>query len=145
MPTPYEDFLARFDRYEAAVKKVYQDNDGCVDAFNELRAARQSLSEISRRAKAAFDEKFVPAEGDRLFGKVLKDWATALMRNHGWVRSTARAAVLEHITAIKNVEESKAFLLMGSMHPLTDKEETDRVRCEAGGPLPLDHLPEGSH
>jgi hypothetical protein len=24
------------------------------------------------------------------------------------------------------------------------KAETDRVRCEAGGPLPLDHLPEGS-
>ena len=26
-----------------------------------------------------------------------------------------------------------------------DKAETDRVRCEAGGRLPLDHLPEGSH
>ena len=25
-----------------------------------------------------------------------------------------------------------------------DKEETDRVRCEAGDRLPLDHLPEGS-
>jgi hypothetical protein len=61
---------------------------------------------------------------EHIIGKVLKDWATAIMRTNRNTRAEAREIILTLITALKNVEESKAFLLT--------KFDTD-------------HLPEGSH
>lgn len=42
-------------------------------------------------------------------------------------------------------EEVLAMIAEIRTYRSAEKAETDRVRCEAGGRLPLDHLPEGSH
>jgi hypothetical protein len=140
----HDDFTNRFARYEAAVRRVYQDHGS--DGLKELESARQSLVDISRRAKAAFDAKHVTAEGDRLFGKILKDWATALMRTRKKTRAEARETILSHITALKNVEESKAFLLDGSPDEfIIDGAASGRISCSEPNFTELDHLPEGNY
>jgi len=57
------------------------------------------------------------------------------------------ALLVEPVTQpMFNIEGARSGRIQSSEPNFTeqDKEETDRVRCEAGGRLPLDHLPEGS-
>lgn len=126
-----DDFNERFARYERALGAVYGKQINTDEAHGELRAARQSLMDISRRARVAFDAKFVPPPGDRLFGKVLKDWATALMKSGGVTRAKAREIILTYLeTEVANAQRYKCA-------PAT---------CTPGCTvMPLDHLPEGSH
>ena len=71
-------------------------------------------------------------------------------RLEGYTIETANeiAILVEPITQpMFHVEGAKSGRIQSSKPNFTevDKEETDRVRCEAGGMLPLDHLAEGSH
>jgi hypothetical protein len=91
------DFIDRLTRYETAIRAAAESQYSDDEALAELKAARQSLSDLSRVAKAAFDAKFTPPEGDRLFGRALKDWATAIMENRGVTRAVARERILEAI------------------------------------------------
>jgi hypothetical protein len=139
----HEDFLDRFARYEAAVKRVYQDHDS--DGLKELESARQSLADISRKAHAAFDAKHVPAEGDRLFGKALKDWATAMMENRGVTRAVAREKIMLAIQMLTAREYPALTPNVVREYELIDPYVVGETDPRVHAMLPTDHLPEGSH
>ena len=139
------DYLDRFARYEAALNRIHHQNDGSVEAFKELSSARQSLSDITRIAKAAFDAKF-EAINDRPMGKALKDWATAIMKNRNITRDNARAFILEGIkvmTKIENEPVDPVFNVEGAQSGRIQSSEPNFTEVERRAQL--DHLPEGSH
>jgi hypothetical protein len=163
------DFLDRLARYEAAVKRIYEDKDITRESVAELSSAKQSMSDISRIAKAAFDEKFTPPEGDRIFGKALKDWATAMMENRGVTRAVARDRIMAAIKLMNAreypaltpnvvreyvVEGCESGRIQSSEPNFTEVERTAHDHLlPVSGDLSdvhsvlnmLDHLPEGSH
>ena len=136
----YGRFLDRMARYEAAVKAVFgTTSDNGAEAVKELSSARQSLADLNRVAKAAFDAKF-EAVNDRPMGKALKDWATAIMANRHITRDNARAFILERIKVMTKIENEP-------VDPMFNIEGCTSGRIQSSEPnfTQLDHLPEGSH
>jgi hypothetical protein len=138
----YGEFLDRMARYEAAVKAVFGTlSDNGPEAVKELSSARQSLADLNRVAKAAFDAKF-EAVNDRPMGKALKDWATAIMAHRHITRDNARAWILDAIKVMTGIENEQPNFTE------VDREAVD-ANIRATHPdfrgVQLDHLPEGSH
>ena len=146
MEHTHGDFLDRMNRYEAAVRGTHEGGgNGGEEVVKELKAARQSLSDLSRIAKAAFDAKF-EAVNDRPMGKALKDWATAIMANRHITRDNARAFILERIkvmTKIENEPVDPMFNIEGCTSGRIQSSEPNFTEVERRAQH--EHLPEGSY
>lgn len=107
--------LAVLTRYEGAVNACEVDGDDSDAAVKELEAAREGLLAVLRKAldvelnteSDTLNPRHDSKRWERVVGKAIKDWTTAIMAARKMTREKAREHVLSLIRTYTDVEQSE--------------------------------------